>query len=290
MPAFAYIFILSYHKTYTMLGEDGNEGIIGRAVRKLFDAKREIEDLSRGDSSVALSVELLEVYNEQIFDLLGSGGGSVGKATPLKIASKEVIGNAIVPTESSDDVMKVLALAQSRRCVKATASNKESSRSHMIFTIHFKTTLHDGSVRSGKLNVCDLAGSERLNKSGTLEVGVSAHGQRVGALVGSMISHILHFFPLLSQGALLKETKNINTSLMHLSTVIERLQAGDQNPPYRQSKLTLLLQDSLGGNSKTLAIICCSPLTEHFNESLGSLKFAQKVNKVDLKAFSNYKP
>jgi kinesin family protein C1 len=86
----------------------------------------------------------------------------------------------------------------------------------------------------------------------------------------------------------LKETQNINTSLLVLSNVIEKLQTGDRkNVPFRESKLTFLLKDSLGGNSKTLAIVCCNPLTSHFHESLCSLKFAEKVNKVELKAVAS---
>jgi len=86
----------------------------------------------------------------------------------------------------------------------------------------------------------------------------------------------------------LEESKNINKSLSVLSNVIERLQNGDSNVPFRESKLTFLLKNSLGGNSKTLAIICCNPLTAHFHESLSSLKFAEKVNRVDLKAVANF--
>ena len=95
-------------------------------------------------------------------------------------------------------------------------------------------------------------------------------------------------FTFLQQGALLSETKHINTSLSVLSNVIEKLQAGDSNVPFRESKLTHLLQNSLGGNSKTLAIVCCNPLQSHFHESLCSLRFAAKVNKVDLKAVANF--
>lgn len=73
-----------------------------------------------------------------------------------------------------------------------------------------------------------------------------------------------------------------------LSNVIEKLQAGDENIPFRESKLTYLLQNSLGGNSKTLAVVCCSPLINHYHESLCSLRFAAKVNKVDLKAVANF--
>jgi kinesin family member C1 len=91
------------------------------------------------------------------------------------------------------------------------------------------------------------------------------------------------------QGALLEESKNINMSLSVLSNVIERLQAGDANVPYRESKLTMLLKNSLSGkNSKTLAIACCNPLAAHMNESLCTLRFAEKVNRVELKGVSTF--
>jgi kinesin family protein C1 len=90
------------------------------------------------------------------------------------------------------------------------------------------------------------------------------------------------------QGALLKETTHINKSLSVFSNVIECLQSGNSNVPFRESKLTFLLQNSLGGNSKTLAIVCCNPLQAHFHESLCSLRLAAKINKVDLKAVANF--
>jgi kinesin family protein C1 len=103
-----------------------------------------------------------------------------------------------------------------------------------------------------------------------------------------LYSRVIALLVLLMQGALLKETKHINKSLSVLSNVIERLQSGNTNVPFRESKLTFLLQNSLGGNSKTLAIVCCNPLQAHFHESLCSLRFAAKVNKVDLKAVANF--
>ena len=87
-------------------------------------------------------------------------------------------------------------------------------------------------------------------------------------------------FDAVLQGDLMKETKAINSSLSVLSNVIEKLQAGSSSIPYRESKLTFLLQNSLGGNSKTLAIVCCNPHAAHFHESLCSIRFAEKVNKV----------
>merc|ERR1711957_461695 len=148
-----------------------------------------------------------------------------------------------------------------------TNSNAESSRSHFLFTMHFDVTSttpdgHGGEsvehVRSGCLHIIDLAGSERIDKSG-------------------------------SHGARLTEAKHINTSLSALALVIEKLQAKQKSSsteyhiPFRDSKLTYLLRNSLVGDAKTLAIVCCSPHQSHFQESLNSIRFATKMSKVDLK-------
>lgn len=166
-------------KTFTMLGESEQLGIIGRSVHKMFEEKREIETLSRGESTISLSVELLEVYNEKVRDLL-----SPEPDQDLKVTSNEVVGNIVVQTKNEKEVMKVIELAQSRRCVKATSSNAVSSRSHMIFTLHFVVSNKNGE-RAGKLNICDLAGSERLSKSGAHNVGVRGIAFR---------SHLRFFF------------------------------------------------------------------------------------------------
>lgn len=163
----SFLFYTGSGKTYTMLGNDDNKGVIGRAVEKLFLAKHDIEIISRGETEVTISVELLEVYNEKVRDLLASTN-----AREVKVTSDEVIGNIVVSTPTEEQVLRVLALAQSRRCVKSTLSNSESSRSHMVFTIHFDVVMNDGIQRNGKLNICDLAGSERLGKSGANNVGV----------------------------------------------------------------------------------------------------------------------
>jgi kinesin family protein C1 len=227
----------------------------------LFDAKAKIEEVSRGDKAVSMTVELLEIYNEQVRDLLSpKGAGAKGAEASLKISGNKAVGSIHQPVDDEADVFRILKRAEKRRTVKATSSNETSSRSHLLFTIEYTITSKDGTSQVGKLNVCDLAGSERLAKSGAHNVG----------------------------GSLLKETKAINLSLSSLSNVIEKLQAGDKNVPYRDSKLTSLLQNSLGGNSKTLCIICCNPLQAHFHETLCSLRFAAKINKVDLKSVQNF--
>jgi len=241
-----------------MIGDAQNRGLIPRAVAKIFAAKKEIEQGRGEEVSVDISVELLEIYNEEVRDLLDDNAGPQGQLIKLKLSSNEAVGNVKVTARDEQEVEGILQLAQERRCVKATKANAESSRSHLLFTIHFdvlSTSCGDESVasRSGCLHFCDLAGSERIDKSG------SHHGQ------------------------LLTEAKHINTSLSALSLVIEKLQSKSDHIPYRDSKLTYLLRNSLGGDSKTLAIVCCNPQKSHFSESLNSIRFAAKASNVELK-------
>lgn len=242
-------------KTHTMIGDSVNRGLIPRAVEKLFASKREIEQSFQGDVSVSIKVELLEIYNEEVYDLLDAEAGPKGQKMKIKLNSNEAVNNIVVEASSQDEVQGVLQLAQQRRCVKATKSNSESSRSHLLFTVRFEVsslTNDDLLSRQGVLHIVDLAGSERLDKSG-------------------------------SQGTLLTEAKHINTSLSALSHVMQKLQDKSEHIPYRDSKLTYLLRDSLGGDSKTLCIVCCSPHQTHFNESLNSIRFAANASKVELK-------
>jgi len=241
-------------KSFTMIGDDQNEGIIYRAVRKLFAAKQDIEIESSASSTVEISVEMLEIYNEKLRDLLSKDMDELQIKT--NSSNDPVVDNILMAADSVDEVLQILEFAKERRCVRATNSNAESSRSHLVFTIHFSVQTPN-YTRAGKLHVCDLAGSERLSKSG-------------------------------STGTLLKETKAINTSLSCLSNVIESLQGGNSHVPFRDSKLTHLLKDSLGGDSKTLAIVCCNPLPDHFNESLCSIRFAAKASRVELKSQNNF--
>lgn len=242
-------------KTHTMIGDVHNRGLIPRAVGKLFAAKKEIEE-ARGGLTVDIRVELLEIYNEEVRDLLDDECGPNGQLLKLKLSSNEAVGNIKVNAKDAQETEGILRLAQERRCVKATKSNAESSRSHLLFTIHFEVTSeNDGAIRTGCLHIIDLAGSERVDKSG-------------------------------SHGALLTEARHINSSLSALALVIEKLQARkspSEHVPFRDSKLTYLLRNSLGGDSKTLAIVCLSPLARSFNESLNSIRFAEKASKVELK-------
>jgi len=240
-----------------MLGNDANPGLVTNAIAKLFEAKRLLEDNTNGATTADITVELLEVYNEQVRDLMSKKkDGSGYDSLSISVNSNAAVGNIIFPASDENDVSTVLAAAQKRRCTKATQSNEESSRSHLIFTMTFAVKNASGIIRKSKLHICDLAGSERLSKSQAM-------------------------------GSTLNETKHINQSLSTLSNVIEKLQHKSSHVPFRESKLTYLLRNSLGGDSKTLAIVCCNPLAEHFQESTCSLRFAQKLNKVELQALGN---
>ena len=153
--------------------------------------------------------------------------------------------------EQLDALMRVAARARS---VASTKMNSQSSRSHSIFMLHLKGYNEDsGAIVNGGLNLCDLAGSERLDRSGAGE-----------------------------DAARLRETQSINKSLSCLGDVFNALATGATHVPYRNSKLTYLLQDCLSGDGKALMFVNLSPTIASGSESLCSLRFAHRVNQVEL--------
>ncbi|EJU03546.1 kinesin-domain-containing protein [Dacryopinax primogenitus] len=245
-------------KTYTMEGGTAEEaqGMIPRAVRQIFEVT---EELARRGWKYKMEGQFLEIYNETINDLLGVG--ELDKKHEIKHEKNgrtTVTDVVIVPLESPSQVRTLLARAQSRRTVHATLMNERSSRSHSVFTLRVSgTNPLTGEFCEGCLNLVDLAGSERLATSGAA-----------------------------NDKDRLKETQAINKSLSALGDVIaalgEKGAAEKAHIPYRNSKLTYLLQNSLSGNSKTLMMLNLSPLAAHLNESLCSLRFATKVNNTQI--------
>ncbi len=239
-------------KTYTMSSEDG---MIPRATHMIYDSIKCLEEKSW---SYTMEGSFVEVYNEELHDLLSGPTANVGAKEQdakkkLEIRHDEtrkttsVLNCKTVQLNSSDEVELMLGLAQSNRSVAATKANERSSRSHSIFILKLVgENAATGERCEGTLNLVDLAGSERLKHSG-------AEGDRK------------------------RETQNINKSLSCLGDVIEALGRGAPHIPYRNSKLTHLLQYSLGGNSKTLMFVMVSPLEDHLKETLTSLRFATKV-------------
>ncbi|THG97221.1 hypothetical protein EW026_g4746 [Hermanssonia centrifuga] len=247
-------------KSFTMEGgsTESNAGMIPRAVEQVFRVSDELK--SKG-WIYKMEGQFLEIYNETINDLLGKGEFDKKKHEIKhdKSGRTTVTDVNIIPLTSANQVRSLLALAQSRRTVASTLMNERSSRSHSVFTLRILgENAMTGESCEGSLNLVDLAGSERLEKSGA--------GNDKDRL---------------------KETQSINKSLSALGDVIAALGEkgegkGDKHIPYRNSKLTYLLQNSLSGNSKTLMVLNLSPLAYHLNESLCSLRFATKVNNTTI--------
>ncbi|KAL3849363.1 hypothetical protein ACJIZ3_011245 [Penstemon smallii] len=241
-------------KTFTMEGTNEARGVNYRTLENLFNIIEERKNTFKYE----VSVSVLEVYNEQIRDLLVSSGSS--QATK-RLEIKQVVGEGgghHVPglvearVNNVNEVWEVLRTGSNGRVVESTNANEHSSRSHCMHCVMVKgENLVNGECTKSKLWLVDLAGSERIART---EV----------------------------QGERLKETQNINRSLSALGDVISSLATKSPHIPFRNSKLTHLLQDSLGGDSKTLMFVQISPNENDLTESICSLNFASRVRGIEL--------
>jgi len=199
----------------------------------------------------------MEIYNEQIKDLLDSNDAN-GELKKLEVKSDPATGGTYVPdlhlanVSCIEDVQELVAIGMKNRSTSATNMNAHSSRSHCIFSVHVTCEdLLKGATSFGKMHLIDLAGSERLSRTG-------ATGDR------------------------LTEAKNINKSLSALGNCISALAAKQKHVPFRDSRLTHLLQDSLGVESKMLMFVCTSPCDSDATETSCSLQFAARAASVEL--------
>lgn len=213
----------------------------------------------------SMRISFLELYNEELTDLLSAADG-----VPIRIyddnskkGSIIVHGLEELPVHSSADVYKLLAKGQEKRKTASTLMNVQSSRSHTIFSIvvHIKENNTDGEevLKVGKLNLVDLAGSENISKAGN------------------------------EKGVRTRETVNINQSLLTLGRVITALVERTPHIPYRESKLTRLLQESLGGRTKTSIIATVSPGHRDLEETLSTLEYAHRAKNIQNKPEINQK-
>ncbi len=239
-------------KTFSMLGDindEKNKGIIPRACSHILT--RIAADKSNFQTFV-INCSFIELYNEKVYDLMDKEKIKKDlKESPKKgVFVKDL---RFISVASIEDILNVLIKGEKNRSVGETAMNKGSSRSHCIFTINIETSTKKGkveTVKKSKLNLVDLAGSERQSKT-------KAQGQR------------------------LKEANNINLSLSALGNVIAALVSKRKSHiPYRDSKLTRLLQDSLGGNTKTLMMAAVSPADYNKDETMSTLKYASRASKI----------
>ncbi|TYJ48049.1 hypothetical protein E1A91_A01G033900v1 [Gossypium mustelinum] len=240
-------------KTFTMEGTKEARGVNFRTLEELFHVINERQKLYLYE----ISVSALEVYNEQIRDLLVSGSQQSTMAKRLEIRQvgegmHHVPGLVEAHVNNMNEVWEVLQTGSNARAVGSTNANEHSSRSHCIHCVMVKgENLLNGECTKSKLWLVDLAGSERVAKTDVL-------GER------------------------LKETQNINRSLSALGDVISALATKSSHIPFRNSKLTHLLQDSLGGDSKTLMFVQISPNENDLGETLCSLNFASRVRGIEL--------
>ncbi|KAM8796368.1 kinesin-like protein KIF17 [Eudromia elegans] len=235
------------------------KGIIPRAFEHIFESVQCAEN-----AKFLVRASYLEIYNEDVRDLLGAD-------TKQKLELKEhpekgvyVKGLSLHTVQSVAQCERIMETGWRNRAVGYTLMNKDSSRSHSIFTIDMEICTVDergqDHLRAAKLNLVDLAGSERQSKTG-------ATGER------------------------LKEATKINLSLSALGNVISALVDGRcKHIPYRDSKLTRLLQDSLGGNTKTLMVACLSPADSNYDETLSTLRYANRAKNIKNKPCINEDP
>ncbi|KAK3370087.1 P-loop containing nucleoside triphosphate hydrolase protein [Podospora didyma] len=234
-------------KTYTMSSPDG---MIPRAVHMVYETVTKLKEKSW---TYTMEGSFVEVYNEELHDLLTPATEGKRKLEIRHDDTRKqttVLNCKSVELDSAGKVEVMLAEAQNNRSVAATKANERSSRSHSVFILKLvgeNSATHERC--EGTLNLVDLAGSERLKHS-------------------------------MAEGDRMKETQNINKSLACLGDVIEALGRGSGHVPYRNSKLTHLLQYSLSGNSKTLMFVMVSPLEAHLKETITSLRFATKVSRL----------
>lgn len=238
-------------KTFTMEGSREDRGVSPRAVAEIF----RISSTAPQEWAYRLSLSMLEIYNESILDLLDATGSreklEVRQAADGK--GNVVAGLTEIDVTTEEQVADLMVRGQSNRAVGSHDMNEHSSRSHSILTITVrgKNSL-DGASTLGKLHLIDLAGSERISKT-------DATGDR------------------------LKEAQAINKSLSALGDVIAALgNKKNSHVPFRNSKLTYLLQDSLGGNSKVLMFCNISPVSYNLSETVCSLNFAARCRATHL--------
>ncbi|TAQ86834.1 hypothetical protein B7494_g4857 [Chlorociboria aeruginascens] len=244
-------------KSYTMMGtdidNDEGRGVIPRIVEQIFASILS----SPGSIEYTVRVSYMEIYMERIRDLLAPQNDNL-PVHEEKNRGVYVKGLLEIYVSSVQEVYEVMRRGGSSRAVAATNMNQESSRSHSIFVITItQKNVETGSAKSGQLFLVDLAGSEKVGKTG-------------------------------ATGQTLEEAKKINKSLSALGMVINNLTDGKSSHiPYRDSKLTRILQESLGGNSRTTLIVNCSPSSYNDAETLSTLRFGMRAKAIKNKAKIN---
>ncbi|KAH7887977.1 P-loop containing nucleoside triphosphate hydrolase protein [Phlebopus sp. FC_14] len=247
-------------KTHTISGTEGDPGVIYLAMSDLF---QRIED-RKDEWNTEVVVTFLEIYNEEIRDLL-TEPGTLAPRGGLQIRedkSVKVVGLVELHPTSAEEVKQIVLQGNARRTQSPTHANETSSRSHAVLQVHVTQSPRTASLTEQRtmatLSIIDLAGSERA-------AATSNMGQRM------------------------VEGANINKSLLALGNCINALcESGGaiRHVPYRNSKLTRLLKFSLGGNCKTVMVVCIAPTSQHFDDTHNTLLYAERATKIKTKVIT----
>eukprot|EP00924_Labyrinthula_sp_SR-Ha-C_P011460 snap_masked-scaffold_46-processed-gene-1.70-mRNA-1 protein AED:0.42 eAED:0.42 QI:0/-1/0/1/-1/1/1/0/921 len=264
-------------KTFTMTGDKRSEeyaGIIPRSTEHIMKYKQQLEKMGW---SFRLQATFLEIYNENIQDLLARASQEKKKCE-VRESKKEIIVTNVVKEDirSVEDVYKLLVKAENRRKVEKTDMNERSSRSHSVFTI-FITGTHErkGSKLKGSLSLCDLAGSERLKKS-----NVTGARLRETQNINKSLSALSDVFLALNKQGIMRAKKK-EESFMDSSLSMINNQPS-LHIPYRNSKLTQILRPCFAGEGKILMIVNISSENRDVDETFCSLRFAKQVNQTQV--------
>jgi kinesin family member 13 len=255
-------------KSYSMVGYGKNKGIIPIVCEEIF---KRIETVESNTLHCEVQASMLEIYNEQVQDLLKPPAERVKGGLKIREDPKTgvyVEGLSKSPCSSYEEISAILDKGNNNRTVAATQMNATSSRAHTVLTISFTQIMYDDTGKplnrkQSNINLVDLAGSERASKTG-------------------------------ASGDTLKEGSNINKSLSTLGRVITTLakksSGSKEVVPYRESSLTRILQNALGGNSKTTMIAAISPATFNIEETISTLRYADQVKSIKNQAVVNETP
>ena len=237
-------------KTHTMFGPDDyldtpdEWGIVPKSISELFNFVHQ----SPAGWEFAISTSYFQLYKEKLQDLLKPANNNM-KIHESKARGIYIEGLSSEYLEDVQNLLDVLTVGGANKTVASTDMNTRSSRSHSVLQVTLVQKNEEGSSKTGKFTFVDLAGSERVDKTNAV-------------------------------GQTFEEAKKINLSLTCLANVIKSLSQGNAHIPYRYSKLTRILQESLGGNTKTMLILCCSPDLSNIEETLSTLRFGKSAKNI----------
>ncbi|RNF03755.1 putative kinesin [Trypanosoma rangeli] len=269
-------------KTFTM------SSLSADVVQRVLAALKE-EDLAEDDGKHEFRFSAVEVYNESISDLIASGTGSMlhpshsmGSLPSLSLREDSrhgvyIQGLSEVVVESKEELLAWVKNTPTNRRTASTLMNATSSRSHLLLTI----SLTDGGVVS-RFGLVDLAGSERIKKVNGRQLATGAINETLNEQASQYLKERSKGIEMASR---MREGISINSGLLALGNVIVALCERRSHVPYRASKLTRLLQPMLGGNSKTVMIACVSPAVSSFEETLNTLKYANRAKSIRTSSF-----